>query len=332
MDLIVVVFLAVCLWRIRFCREGYFADALSVSNTKAIRGMLAPMVMLHHIYQSLDKPGIVHLVMSNMGVPCVILFLFFSGYGLQKSFCVKPGYGKTVLTRRIPGILVPFLVLVPVYWGVNWIIGNPLSPVQVLASLVDGTPVVRYGWYTQCQLLLYLVFALCAPVFAGKPRQMPLGVLAVSFLLILALMALGYAPFWYYSIPAFPAGLFWAAWEDPLLPRMEKKYGLWLAGSFLGFGACFAMALKTYNTLFFWGTACTLPLVLVLVLRKWAFRNPALDFLGGLSFEIYSIHGLFMLLYRSPVIFIESDLLWGAAVAASAIPAAWLLNRVLRRR
>ena len=331
MDLLIIPLLAVCLWGVRFCREGYFADYLSVNNTRAVRGILALLVMLHHIYQELGpEAGMLHLLLSNMGVPCVILFLFFSGYGLQKSFETKPGYGKTLLKRRIPAILVPFLVLIPLYWLVYWVIGTPWSAAQVLKSLVSGSPIVRYGWYTQCQILLYLVFALCAPVFA--PRSMPVGVLILTLGLALGLMLLGYGPYWYYSIPAFPAGLFWAAWEDRLLPRMDRKYWLWLVLSFLSFGACFAGALKTFHTVLYWGTAFTLPLVMVLVLRKGAFRNPVLDFLGGISFEIYSIHGLFMLLYRSRILSIGSDLLLGAAVVASSIPAAWLLNRVLRKR
>ena len=332
MDLLIIPLALLCLWGFRICREGYFEDYLSIENTRSFRGILAVLVVLHHAYQEAGtEGGPVHLILSNMGVPCVVLFFFLSGYGLQKSFAKKTGYGRTVLTRRIPALLIPFSVLIPVYWAANMLIGNPLRIGQVLQTLVSGSPIVRYGWYTQCQILLYMVFALCAPVFSGRREAMPLGVLAGTMVLTAGLMLLGFAPFWYYSLPAFPAGMFWAAWERKILPRMDRHYGLWLAGSFLFFGLCFGGALKTFGTVFFWGTACTLPFFVVVLLRRCRFRNPALHFLGGISFELYSIHGLFLLLYRSDLIYIGSDLLWGAAVLASTIPTAWLLNRALKR-
>lgn len=330
MDILVIFVAILCVCSIRFCREGFFEDYLSVKNTKVLRGILALLVVLHHSYQETDA-GMLHLLLSNAGVPCVALFFFMSAYGLQKSFAAKPGYETRILKRRIPAVAVPFLVLVPVYWLLYALIGKPYSVLQLLNSFVSGSPIVRYGWYTECLILLYLVYFLGTHLVRKQPEKMPLGSLALTVLLVLVLKLLDIAYFWYAAIIAFPAGVFWAAYEKKLLSRMEKHYWLWLAASFVLFGAMFAGTLKTFHMAFFWAMDLTLVLFMVLLLRKVTFRNPVLDFLGGLSFEIYSLHGFFMLLYRSRIVYIESDLIWGIAVLMSAIPAAFLLNRGLKK-
>lgn len=331
MDILVIPVAALCLWGIRFCRDGYFEDYLSVKNTKALRGILTLLVVLHHAYQETNR-GLLHLLLSNAGVPCVVLFLFLSAYGLQKSLTTKPGYERTILTRRIPAIAVPFLVLIPVYWLLYGLIGKPYSLLQLLNSLVSGSPIVRYGWYTECLILLYLVYFLGTRLCRKQPEKMAVVIPVLTLLLAWTLNRIGMAPFWYFSILAFPAGVIWAVYEKPLLSRVEKHYGLWLAVSFLCFGAAFAGALKTFHTAFFWATDLTLVLFMMVLLRKCTFGNPVLDFLGGLSFEVYSLHGFFMLLYRSRILYLESDLLWETAVLVSTIPAAWLLNRILRKK
>lgn len=327
MDLLVIALAVLCLPGFRFCRRGFFEDPLSVTATGALRGILAVLVVLGHLYKDADS-GMLHLLLSNVGTLCVVIFFFLSGYGLQKSFESKPGYGKTILKRRIPGIGKTFLLLVPFYWALYTFIGRPYTPVQVLLSMVNGDPVVRYGWYTVCQILLYLVFFLGTQL----KRKMPLVVLAGSVLLMAAAKLAQLPPYWYYSVPAFPLGVLWAAEEKKLEPKLKKHWLPVLAVSFAGFGLGFAGGLLTYRAPFYWLISCTLPVVVVQILQKVRFDNPCLRFLGGLSFEIYSLHGFFMLLLRSDLIYIGSDLLWGSAVLAATIPAAYLLNRILKMK
>lgn len=331
MDILVIPVLALCLWGIRFCRDGYFEDYLSVKNTKALRGVLALLVVLGHLYKDADS-GMLHLLFSNIGTLCVVVFLFLSGYGLQKRFEGKPGYGKNILTQRIPGIIKPFLVLIPVYWVLYAGIGRPYTLLQVLQSLVNGDPIVRFGWYTLCQILLYLVFFTGTLLLEKKPKGMSAGMLLGSVVLMIMMKLRNLPPYWYYSVPAFSLGVFWAAEEEMLRLKLEKYWFLNLILSFLGFALGFSGGLVTFYVPFYWLLSCTLPILVLLILQKVHLDNPALQFLGGLSFEIYSLHGLFMLLYRSNLCYIGSDVLWGTAVLVSTIPAAWLLNRMLRKK
>lgn len=326
MEILIGVLVVLCLWRLRFCKDGFFEDGLSLESTRCLRGILAVTVVLHHFYKEAGG-GPAKLLFSNLGVLCVAGFLFLSGYGLQKSLEAKPGYGKIILKRQLPAILVPFLMLVPLYWGLYTLIGKPYTLAQVLESLLSDDPIVRFGWYTLCQSMLYVLYWLCCRFVHGK--HMVPAVTVATLLLIWVLQMLDFAPFWYYPMVAFPMGVFWGAEEARILPQLKKRYWLWMTGCVLLFGGFFVLALMTFRTVFFWAAVGGFVLVLILLLEKWAFRNPALSFLGGLSFEIYSLHGFFMLLYRSRIVYMESDLIWGGAVLLSTIPAAWLLRRIL---
>ena len=99
-------------------------------------------------------------------------------------------------------------------------------------------------------------------------------------------------------------------------------------------GGCYILAVNAASQMvgipLFWAAGLAFLLVVLLMLMKFRFQNPALSFLGTISFEIYGIHGLFMLLYRSGLCYMESPLLWGSAVLLSSIAAAWILHPVFR--
>ena len=57
--------------------------------------------------------------------------------------------------------------------------------------------------------------------------------------------------------------------------------------------------------------------------------NRALMFLGSVSYELYLVHELFILLLRGKHIYIASDTLWIAAVLICSLIAAYLFKCML---
>lgn len=334
MDLLFLPVALGILWNLKFCREGFFDDALSPAKTRPFRGILAVLVLLHHLYQQ-TRSGVLYFFFDNVGIVCVGLFFFFSGFGVMKSHLAKPGYSRSLLTKRIPGVLIPFLVLFVLYLGLYALLGTPVSRWDALLSLVDGDPIVAFGWYTECILLFYLFFYLCTRRFGQDRKMLVLGSLLLSVLWVYAARGMNFPAHWYDMAIAFPAGIFWAAWGDDLLPKLRQRYVLWLIVSLVVFLGCFAgsLALSVTRTVvpLYWAAGCGLLLFVVLLLQKVSFGNPLLNFLGDHAFEIYGLHGAFLLLYRSDLVYLSSDLLWGTAILLSTLPAAWLLRRITKR-
>lgn len=334
MDLLFLLFLPCILWKVKFNRTGFCDAPLSVEKTGAVKGVLAVLIVLHHLSQR-GESGVLRLLLSNLGVPCVCIFFFFSGYGLQKSYTEKPDYRAAILRRRVPSVLVRYLCLIPLYWGLGWIAGNPFTFGEVLRSLVNGYPVVSYSWYTICIVLFYVNYFMSTMLFGRRYRGILLSQLLFVVLWIAVCRALGYEEYWYNTAIAFPLGIFWAVYEEKLTPWLQKHYASALILSFLCFGFFFGAALAAMRVNVFvslyWAASCAFVLFLLLILMKFTFQNPVLRFLGEISFEIYGLHGLFMILYRSRLCCIENPFLWGGAVLVSTITAAWVLHRFFRR-
>lgn len=333
MDLLAVLFCVLILWKMDFSGKTFREDGLSPENTKSLKGILAVFVMLHHLYREIQG-GFLLFFFDNVGILCVSLFLFLSGYGLQKSYEKKPGYRKKILTRRIPAVAVPYLCLTVIYWLFSGITGDLLTPGEVLRSFADGDPVVTYSWYIVCILVFYFGYWLSVSLW----KENRTGILCTNFLLsilwVLLCRALGFGGYWYNAAALFPAGIFWAVCEDRAVPFLRKRYLLLLAGSAMAFGVLFAGALYVDQfrvcVPLYWSGCCCFTLLVLILLMKFRFRNPVLAFLGSISFEIYGIHGLFMALYRSPAIRLEGDVVWAGAVMVSAVAAAWGLNRFFK--
>ncbi len=333
MDLLAVPVLLLAFWKMEYRRQGFREDGLSPENTKALKGLLSVLVVLHHLYQRIAT-GLLLPLFDNVGVLCVSLFFFLSGYGLQKSYDSKPGYRRSILRRRIPSVLVPYICLTLIYWLFSGIGGQFLTPGQMLGAFRRGLPVDSYSWYILCILYLYFGFWLSLTL-CPENRASRIGLLLLACLGWAALCRkLGYGGYWYNAVILFPAGALYAAYESRVLRFGKAHYGQALVVSALGFCIFFPLALVTAledtQIALYWPGCCCFVGLTLLVLMKFRFHNPALLFLGEISFELYGIHGLFLQLYRSPVLWLEGDALWGAAVLASAIPAAWVLHRLFR--
>jgi len=261
----------------------------------------------------------------------VAAFFFLSGYGLQRSYQEKPGYPARILRSRIPSVAIPYLILMGIYW-----LYQPRTLGDTLLSLVNGFPIVDYSWYILAILLLYGLYYLSTRFFGPESRGMLLFHLVFVVAWVPFCRAVGYEFYWYYSIIAFPAGIFWAMKEKKLLPWLQKRYLLWLVVSLLTFGGGLIAAIKTTVGMevvvpFFWAACCGFLVFLLLMLMKFSIGNRVLYFLGELSFEIYGLQGLFIRLWRSEQIWIQRDIVWCTAVIVSTIAAAWVLHRLCQR-
>ena len=117
------------------------------------------------------------------------------------------------------------------------------------------------------------------------------------------------------SAPAFPC----SKYEKPVTERAKKGYWLWLALAFIGMFGLYKLSELTTNSLWGyygenwgdplkvlhrWGCALNQNLAsfsyvcfLFLCMMKIRIGNKLLEILGGLTLEIYLIHGIFVELF-----------------------------------
>ena len=329
MDFLMLPLVVLALWKLEWKKDGFYDDGLSLEKTKALRGILALLVVLHHLH--LYSPGgYLGMVYDLAGILCVTLFFFLSGYGLEKSARSKAGYGRRVLTKRIPAILVPYLAFTGIYW-----LGFGYSLKEVLQGFVNGFPIVANAWYIHCLLVLYLSFALGQMLLAKRFGAKRIWHLVVAVSWVWLCRWLNYPPHWYNAVIAFPMGIAWAEYEPKIRSLMEKCYFPAVAGCAPAFLGALAAALWTADgeivVTLFWLAMGLFVVLVYLVLMKVTVRNPLLLWIGEISFEIYGIHGFFLSLYRSNLCYLENGILWGSAVLLSSLATGWVLHGIFRR-
>lgn len=76
-----------------------------------------------------------------MGILCVAVFFFYSGYGLTISLRNKKNYMQGFIRKRFLTILVPYLMIAFIYWIWSAMNGNPYS---IISLIIVGSIVLAY--------------------------------------------------------------------------------------------------------------------------------------------------------------------------------------------
>lgn len=344
-------------------------DGLAKKNTDALRGVLALIILLHHLYEYAGflEGTPVSLPLQLSGYLGVSLFFFLSGYGLMCSVKSKgQDYIRSLPRRRILPLWCFYLFLIAFYVGMNFIrvklMGEPFRAGTSLFNPETGTvqwelllqsfffgfgkTVVGNGWYIQVILILYLAFWLVFTLFRSS-RGRWIGMTTFTLVYIAVCVVAGI--FWlgdqpntvYEAVPCFLLGMLWSSGRPKLLNKFNRTYKVLLAGGAVLFlfavlmaarllvrqagheRGCVDLGLKVGAApLFCIGVICMLHVIPI--------SCKPLHWLGSISLEIYTMQGIFFMLFDAPIVN-SRPIRWGAIVVATII-AAWLVHLVRMKR
>ena len=314
--------------------DGY----LSISSGKDYRGFFALVVLFNHLAQHTD-PGTIFHYMAFSGPPAVAVFFFLSGYGLQKSYITKgKDYRRGFFLKRIPSVLIPYIIITLIYWAVMAVYGLSFSFTDIIGYIVKGKPVATYSWYILTILAFYIFYGLLMYICGDRHLIMIAGAVLWCIAYALFCMKMSYGQWWYNSSHLLAVGMIWATYEEKIKETVKGIYmfltpALWI--SFIMFfyvgyrftglpdseGITLLLALIS-NLLFVTG--------FILLCLKLKVGNRILCFLGGISLEIYITQGLFMFLFRNSDLYIGNDLLWCIAVMAGTVAFSFVLHAFFR--
>ena len=118
-------------------------EYLSKKQTIHWRALFALWVLLSHC-GSQTIPVLDRIYRSlPLGSFLAVAGFFFSGYGVQYNYI---NYGEQYMRafpkKRFDAIILPYLILVGVYWLYNYIVDHTYSIHSVLGSFAAGDPMV----------------------------------------------------------------------------------------------------------------------------------------------------------------------------------------------
>ena len=330
----------------------------------ALKGALSLFIVGTHI-SSLCQPdeALLWLRVCNLLTPLALVFFFFlSGYGLMTQLRLRTLRTPTAspaalwvgwLPRRLWGLIKPFLFFYPLAVLFLFIgFGFDHIP-QALAQLKVNFIIWKVGipgplfvaWYLLELMVLYVFFYFSFRYVRRWGRAV-LVLVGLTLLLILVAWQVGFGYYWLRYPLSFSVGVAYAIYERSIYKRVKAfrlislTFTLLLGGIYIWSVQTFpnqlVVLILTSHLAYF-----ALPVMLtalskaleatdLFMRRAHGPVGSALMWLGGISLETYLLHMSFVSFFRSPVIYIQSPVLFLIAVYASSIFGAYLIARYLR--
>lgn len=323
------VFIGLCillLASIRFIKpvSGFNDDYLSKENCNVLRGFLVFVPPITH----LCNMGVgFNATVTNYTTVIVSVFFFFTGYGLTKQHLLKDNYSQKYFLKRLPKVVIPYILATFIYVAVDFVFLGFLYPVSgIFNAIACGNPVVTASWYVLHVIAFYIWFWFMMKI--ARKNRLLLVILAVLYYVLTTLfcMKMGWGGHWWSTSFGLFVGVIWASFEKEINVFCKNHY--WIA---------FAAALILLLLNLFWHVNYSLIygsmlITLVVLMMKFNLKNPVLDFLGKISFEMYMVHGCFLIMGRCDRLYLENDaafvtfVLGGTIIAGFAM---WWIDGIL---
>lgn len=303
------------------------------------------------------------LRVCNLLTPLALVFFFFlSGYGLMTQLRLRTLRTPTPipsalwmgwLPRRLWGLIKPFLFFYAVALFFLFA-GEGFNHIpQALERLKFNLLIWKFGipgpetaaWYLLELILLYVFFYFSFRYVRRWGRAV-LVLILLTLLLMLAAWQAGFGYYWLRYPLCFSVGVAYAIYERNIYKQI-KAYRILCLPVVLLLMSVYIWSVQTFpnqpvvliltsHLAYF-----ALPVMLTALSKAWGATDlfmrrangpigSALMWLGGISLETYLLHMSFVNFFRSPVIYIQSPLLYLVVVYTATIFGAYLIARYLR--
>jgi len=260
-----------------------------------------------------------------LGYLSVSIFFFLSGYGLTSAYKAKGiSYINNFPKRKILPLYIYNLLLVFLYLFLWFAVKQPLTSKRIVLSFLFGHTVIKYGWYIQTTLLLYLLFFI---IFKIHNKYLKFAVSLLGYAVYFTLCHfLDCWSMWYISVLAFAVGIIMAIKPQKINSVIFVLVFLisFILGNFSILGGAFAIFFKMLS-------ATVFPLLIFKLQTNIKCRPPLLQKSSVYSFEIYASQGLFFTLYHSSIIYIKNDILYTLTVLISTLLFAVILHKLFSK-
>ena len=330
----------------------------------ALKGALSLFIVGTHI-SSLCQPdeALLWLRLCNLLTPLALVFFFFlSGYGLMTQLRLRTLRTPTPtpsalwtgwLPRRLWGLIKPFLFFYAVALFFLFAGFGFYHIPQALAQLKVNFIIWKVGipgplfvaWYLLELMVLYVFFYISFRYVRRWGRAV-LVLVGLTLLLMLVAWQVSFGYYWLRYPLCFSVGVAYAIYERNIYKQIKAYRILCLPVVLLLMGVYIwsvqtfpdqpVVLILTSHLAYF-----ALPVMLTALSKVWGATDlfmrrahgpvgSALMWLGGISLETYLLHMSFVNFFRSPVVYIQSPLLYLVVVYIVTIFGAYLIARYLR--
>ena len=287
--------------------EEELPSYLSKDSTNAIKGFFILVVFMRHVVPYVEKAGYempnildkwYGFIDWNIGQLLVVMFLFYSGYGVMTSIGKKGNeYIYDIPKKRVLNTFLNFDIAVALFLVMDFALGIKVETEQYFLARLGWDSVGNSNWYIFIILICYLLTYFCFRM----SRKGGAFLLIVMTIAVIAIVYFVKQPHWYNTILSYPAGILYAQYKD----RIEKviRWRYWwtlLTLGFLFFVIHYVnLHLYTLVYAYLYNVECIVFAFLVVTLTmKVKIGNAVLRWLGANLFPLYIYQRMPMIMIR----------------------------------
>lgn len=330
--------LILCLVGIKFSGKEGFDDYMSPSKTGAIKGIFVIIVLFSHVRQYVTLgTNPFHKSFNDfmlfLGQLMVVMFLFYSGYGVTLGLAKKDGYVKTLVSKRALKVLLHYDIAILIFYFLGLALGKNYTLKKLMLSFIGLDAVGNSVWFIFVILILYVITWIS---FLFVKKRVILGTAITTVLSLVSVVVLyilkGKEYWWYDTLLCYPLGM-WYAIAKPYIDKfLLKDFNRWFSVTaimlsvFILLNDLFPIYHKSRKI--FIPMALVFTLLIVLITMRVSINNGVLRWFGKRVFGIY-------ILQRIPMIILQhfglndSPLLFAAVSFAVTIVLAEVFERCM---
>lgn len=302
-------------------------DWLSLESTNSLRGLLAIMIILHHIAFAYPYST----TMATLGTEICAVFFMLSGYALRESRVKKSGYMKRFPLNNILKLLLEYAIVNVIF--VLYFIFVEKNDFKVILELYSymkvGATLVTHSWFIVSILAMYVIFFLAFRWCDNFVSVIIFSILLIGYI-VFVYMNFNYTH-WYASILAFPAGMLISRYKSKLETLMDR-FGSWVIIASFALAFIFRTAIKVLPDSVSFAPIMLMNLfwafTVILATRHINTTSKITTFLGGISLEVYLMQGIAEMF--SERFFDTSKLSWAVCVLILAVILGFLLSLLMK--
>ncbi|MBR4803973.1 MAG: acyltransferase family protein [Bacteroidales bacterium] len=286
-------------------RNGFYNDFLDKEQANAIKGFFILTVVIGHVLKLLIELGYdvdaramdsaAEWIHKDLKQLIVVMFLFYSGYGVMESIKSKgKEYLRSYPRKRLLTTLLNLDVAVVIFVVVSLMVGIAVTPKQFLLALVGWKTVGFSNWYIFVILCCYAITYISFMAFGKKRNIAAIIVVLLTIVLAVALWIKKADQHWWYdTVMCYPAGLLYSLYKEKLVAFCHKYYWLLLCGLLALFVFLHLQKfIPPVRDIVFNLKSIVFALLIVQLTMKVKIGNKLLYWLGFLLFPIYIYHWL----------------------------------------
>lgn len=166
MGIFYLLLFALILWGIDVNKNGFNEDYLSRTQCNGIKGIFIVVVFMRHVVPYVKKAGydmqsildmVYKLIDWQVGQLLVVMFLFYSGYGVMESIKKKEdGYIASMPKRRVLSTFINFDIAVSLFLIMDFALGIDVTAEKYFLSRIGWDSVGNSNWYIFIIMLCYI--------------------------------------------------------------------------------------------------------------------------------------------------------------------------------